>query len=221
MPSGPGCFSGCSGSSICVAFWSLGTQVRGLVGADGILPAQELMMSARQWADAEGLGVIARFFALPTVCWLGVERPRARVAMRDWRGALALPDRGPGQRARPAAAVAAVSVALHRLRRVPVVPVGHAAAGNGPAGDGARALDADPPAARRRAARDITLADLVAAVPPDVCIGRRQADQRRSDVARPDGGSRSLRDAAAADAARMVRAPPARPGFSSFPPPPC
>ena len=53
------------------AFWSLGTQVRGLVGSDGIIPAQELMMSAHQWADARGLGVIARFLALPTVCWLG------------------------------------------------------------------------------------------------------------------------------------------------------
>jgi hypothetical protein len=53
------------------AFWSLGVQIRGLVGADGILPAQELMMSARQWADAGGLGAVARFFAIPTVCWLG------------------------------------------------------------------------------------------------------------------------------------------------------
>ena len=53
------------------AFWSLGTQVRGLVGADGILPAQELMMSAHHWADAGGLGAVARFLALPTVCWLG------------------------------------------------------------------------------------------------------------------------------------------------------
>jgi lipase maturation factor 1 len=53
------------------AFWSLGTQVRGLIGVDGILPAQELMLSAHRWADAGGLGPVARFFALPTVCWLG------------------------------------------------------------------------------------------------------------------------------------------------------
>jgi hypothetical protein len=52
------------------AFWSLGIQIRGLIGADGILPAVELMTAAGQWADAQGLG-FTRFFALPTVCWLG------------------------------------------------------------------------------------------------------------------------------------------------------
>jgi hypothetical protein len=53
------------------AFWSLATQIRGLVGAEGILPAQELMMSAHRWADAGRLGAVSRFLALPTVCWLG------------------------------------------------------------------------------------------------------------------------------------------------------
>ena len=110
-------------------------------------------------------------------------RPRARVALRHWRSALALPDRRPGQRTRPAAAVAAVSIACHRLRRVPLVPMGRIAAGDRSPRGGAGALDADSPAAAGRAARDITLADLVVAVPSDVSPGRRQADERRSDVA--------------------------------------
>jgi hypothetical protein len=59
------------GLAYLAAFWSLGTQIRGLVGAAGILPAQELMTAAHRWADAERLGAAARFFALPTVCWFG------------------------------------------------------------------------------------------------------------------------------------------------------
>src|SRR5690349_21499770 len=49
------------------AFASLLVQVRGLVGHDGILPAAELMDSARAWADSHGLSATGRFFAMPTV----------------------------------------------------------------------------------------------------------------------------------------------------------
>ena len=52
------------------AFWSLGVQVRGLIGERGILPARSFMATAAQWADGQGLG-LSRFWELPTLCWFG------------------------------------------------------------------------------------------------------------------------------------------------------
>src|SRR5262245_43301664 len=52
------------------AFWSLSTQILGLLGRDGILPAAQYMDSARSWADANGVG-FDRFRILPTLCWIG------------------------------------------------------------------------------------------------------------------------------------------------------
>jgi hypothetical protein len=51
------------------AFWSLGVQVRGLIGVQGILPAADFIAAATRAANAQGYGVVARFFALPTLCW--------------------------------------------------------------------------------------------------------------------------------------------------------
>src|SRR5262249_44193363 len=50
------------------AFWSLAQQVRGLIGHDGILPAQEFMEMVARWADVRQIGV-DRFRFVPTVCW--------------------------------------------------------------------------------------------------------------------------------------------------------
>ena len=52
-----------------LAFWSLATQVIGLIGHDGILPAREYMDNARQFFAAEHLW-LARYRVLPTLCWL-------------------------------------------------------------------------------------------------------------------------------------------------------
>jgi hypothetical protein len=52
-----------------IAFWSLARQVVGLIGHDGILPAQAYMDSVRAWASAQQLG-IDRFRLLPTLCWI-------------------------------------------------------------------------------------------------------------------------------------------------------
>jgi hypothetical protein len=49
-----------------IAFWSLGVQVTGLLGARGILPAAELMDQARQGPGAS----LKRFWHLPTLLWL-------------------------------------------------------------------------------------------------------------------------------------------------------
>jgi len=51
------------------AFWSLATQIVGLVGHDGILPARVYMDAARAWTAAEHVG-IDRFRVLPTLCWI-------------------------------------------------------------------------------------------------------------------------------------------------------
>ena len=39
------------------AFLSLGLQIPGLIGADGIVPASEYLADAAEWADAGGIGV--------------------------------------------------------------------------------------------------------------------------------------------------------------------
>lgn len=50
------------------AFVSLLTQVTGLVGHDGILPADRYMAALRQQCDQQGIG-LQRFHRLPTLCW--------------------------------------------------------------------------------------------------------------------------------------------------------
>ena len=53
-----------------VAFWSLAVQIRGLIGAEGILPAREYMAAAGEWAQSQQLG-LERFRVLPTLYWFG------------------------------------------------------------------------------------------------------------------------------------------------------
>jgi hypothetical protein len=50
------------------AFWSLALQARGLIGHDGILPADQFMVAAREWADSNAIG-IDRYRLVPTLCW--------------------------------------------------------------------------------------------------------------------------------------------------------
>ena len=52
------------------AFASLGTQIIGLVGKNGILPAADMMTTVRTQADAMHVG-LARYHMLPTLCWFG------------------------------------------------------------------------------------------------------------------------------------------------------
>jgi len=51
------------------AFWSLATQIIGLAGHDGILPAADYMASAREFVARNGIG-LDRFRVLPTLCWI-------------------------------------------------------------------------------------------------------------------------------------------------------
>jgi predicted DCC family thiol-disulfide oxidoreductase YuxK len=50
------------------AFVSLWTQIVGLIGHDGILPAGQFMSAVKQQCDLRGIG-IERFHLLPTLCW--------------------------------------------------------------------------------------------------------------------------------------------------------
>jgi predicted DCC family thiol-disulfide oxidoreductase YuxK len=50
------------------AFFSLGMQVLGLVGHDGILPVDRFLPTVQQQLDTQGLGG-QRFHLLPTLCW--------------------------------------------------------------------------------------------------------------------------------------------------------
>jgi hypothetical protein len=47
-----------------IAFWSLGVQILGLIGQDGILPADRYMAAARE------LPGLSRFWLLPTLAWM-------------------------------------------------------------------------------------------------------------------------------------------------------
>ncbi len=51
-----------------VAFVSLWMQIGGLIGHDGILPADQFMSAAKQQCDAQGIG-LDRLRLLPTLCW--------------------------------------------------------------------------------------------------------------------------------------------------------
>ncbi len=53
------------------AFLSLAMQVQGLIGPDGILPADRFLSAVKEGCDAQGIGV-ARFGLVPTLLrWLG------------------------------------------------------------------------------------------------------------------------------------------------------
>ena len=56
------------GAIYLVAFISLWTQISGLVGHNGVLPADQFMSAVTQQCDAHGIG-LERFHLLPTLCW--------------------------------------------------------------------------------------------------------------------------------------------------------
>ena len=58
-------FLRCLGAVYCVAFLSLGAQVKGLIGSRGILPAADFLQAVAQAYGPE------RFLLLPTLAWLG------------------------------------------------------------------------------------------------------------------------------------------------------
>ncbi len=65
------CFRRLLGLVYLAAFWSLGRQVLGLIGHDGILPASLYLDEARSWATTAQVG-LDRFRIVPTLCWFSV-----------------------------------------------------------------------------------------------------------------------------------------------------
>lgn len=53
-----------------IAFVSLWTQVTGLIGHNGILPADQLMSGVKQQCERQGIGA-ERYYLMPTLCWFG------------------------------------------------------------------------------------------------------------------------------------------------------
>jgi lipase maturation factor 1 len=58
----------CLGAIYLIAFASLWGQILGLIGKNGILPAEDLMSRAREALGANGTG-LDRYRLLPTLCW--------------------------------------------------------------------------------------------------------------------------------------------------------
>jgi predicted DCC family thiol-disulfide oxidoreductase YuxK len=52
-----------------IAFLSLWSQVEGLVGSKGILPAETFITAVAKQADSDGISV-GRFWNVPTLCWI-------------------------------------------------------------------------------------------------------------------------------------------------------
>jgi len=52
-----------------IAFVSLWTQINGLIGHNGILPAGQMMEAAEKYFDQQDVG-LNRFHLLPTLCWM-------------------------------------------------------------------------------------------------------------------------------------------------------
>ncbi len=186
-----------------VAFLSLGVQIDGLVGENGILPARDSCSAvSAQFGTSE---ILARSDALLD---LRLERASPRAVPRRGdrlhpadaglrAGAVRVPPLGP------------LSFAQRRVPGVSELPVGHAAAGGAVSRDLSRSAAA--PARRSRGSSGHRAWPRpLAALPPDVLLRRRQACQRRPDVAQPHGPAPPLRDAAAPDVDRLVRAPPSR-----------
>jgi predicted DCC family thiol-disulfide oxidoreductase YuxK len=61
-------FLGSLGVIYLVAFVSLWTQISGLIGHNGILPAAQFMSGAGQQCDRQEIG-LDRYYLLPTLCW--------------------------------------------------------------------------------------------------------------------------------------------------------
>jgi len=57
------------GAIYLIAFLSLWTQLSGLIGSSGILPAGQFMAGAEKYFQAQNVG-ISRFHELPTLCWI-------------------------------------------------------------------------------------------------------------------------------------------------------
>ena len=170
------------------AFVSFAVQAQGLIGSRGILPLHELIdaLAARFGAERFVLAPMVFWLndsdlAIQAVCWGGAGFSLLLVLNLLPRLSLVLD-------------LCALSLAALCRPDLHELPVGHV-----PPGDDGRRVHHELQADHRRLARALAL------VPLHVHVGRRQADQRRSQLEEPLGARLPFSDAAAADAARLVR----------------
>ena len=169
------------------AFVSFAVQAQGLIGSRGILPLSELVEALARFRAERFLLAPMVFWlndsdlAIQAVCWGGAGFSLMLVLNLLPRLSLVL--------------IYALYLSLH-LRRADFyeLPVGHV-----PSGDRGRCVHHELEADHRRLARAL------APVPLHVHVGGRQADQRRSQLAESHGAQLPFSDAAAADAACLVR----------------
>jgi hypothetical protein len=185
-----------------IAFWSLGVQIRGLVGHDGILPADQYMAGART------LTGLSRFWLLPTLAWAGTSDGFLQALCISGGALASLLLAG----ILPSAVLPLLWLIYLSLSIVCrdflafqwdtlLLETGFLAIFLAPftRRERLRRL-VDPP----RVAVWLMLWLLFRA---DGGIRRREADERRPHVAQPDGTLVSLRDTADSDARRLVRPP--------------
>src|SRR5207245_2136334 len=158
--------------------------------------------------SAGGGAAPARRGALPPRADTILDRRRAHGAasrLRPGRGLLGAPHPERGAPAEPRLPLGALPVAGGGGTGIPGLSVGRAAARGGVARDPVRA--GTPAAARCRAAGigAGAISPVVAAVPPDLPVGHREADERRPHVAQSHGARLPLLDAAAPHLDRLVR----------------
>ena len=189
------------------AFWSMVVQLDGLFGSDGILPARDFMQAAREWTGADGLG-LARFHVVPTLFWISTSDGfMSAVCIVGVVGGVLL-----AVGVAPLITAALPWIAYLSLMTVGQVflgyPVGRAAARDrSPRGVPGAARLARPAArrGRRRYARVWLFRWLLFRLM--FASGAVKLVERRSHLARASPPSVPLRDAAAADLGRLVRAP--------------
>ena len=170
------------------AFASLSAQILGLVGVDGVLPLESFLRMAREQVGVRAYGLV------PTLFWLNAS-DTALVAGTVAGMALALlATLGIAARVGVGRAVRTLPLVCLRRARLHDVSVGPAAARSRVPGDLPH---------RRLAHRGLAVS--LAGFSVRVHGRRGEAAFRRSDVAQPHRTGLPLRDAAAADGARVVR----------------
>jgi predicted DCC family thiol-disulfide oxidoreductase YuxK len=185
-----------------IAFISLWTQIHGLVGSNGILPTGEFMNAANAQVDQ-----------------LLVERGRcvASISMRRRHGAGVARHRWHRPRSEFVSAMAHLPFARDGLPPVSRVSMGQPAArGRFPRHLPCTVATTAPPFPRNAAIAARPLAVSSAALQNHVPIRLRETVERRSNLARLDRAGRSLRNAATADLAWLVRTSTAALGSKTF-----
>ena len=163
-----------------IAFLSLWTQIDGLIGSDGILPADRYLSTVRDQVGLE------RYLAFPTLCWLNDSDAFLHLLCGGGRVSVVAVNHRRCAGSRANRLVAVLPLAAERRAEFPEFPVGCATVGNRfsrdffrPAPDSAKNLAGTGAIACR--VMDAPLA----AVSADVRVRCREVVERRFDMEQP------------------------------------